>query len=189
VSLLHSPVIVEILQTLGAVLLTWLSVFFTFSKELKNTKKELKEYHDVTLNRLNGTLKSFIDQMEFPAWIKVVRRDGDNIKFVMLEINLAYTEVFGIKRTDYVGKTDHDVWPKEIADSFSISDLRVWSTGQPETFLKDVNGYKRYFRKARILSVDGHVKGVIGYQIGCPNASKCPILEKKPISEAVSVGL
>lgn len=56
--------------------------------------------------------------MPVPSWCK----DTDG---VMIWINEEYTRVFGIKSTQYEGKTDVEVWGKEIGRQFRINDLEV----------------------------------------------------------------
>jgi hypothetical protein len=45
-------------------------------------------------------------------------------------LNLQYEEVFlkpfGLEISDYLGKTDYDIWPKEIADAFRLHDREVF---------------------------------------------------------------
>lgn len=56
-----------------------------------------------------------------PQWLK-------DTNLVMLSINEKYTEVFGKTPEEYVGNTDFDVWPDEIAKAFTKNDQWVMRT-------------------------------------------------------------
>jgi PAS domain S-box-containing protein len=51
-----------------------------------------------------------------------------------VRINRRFEEIFGLDRSQIVGKTDHDLFPKEIADRFRANDLEVAETGRPLEF-------------------------------------------------------
>jgi PAS domain S-box-containing protein len=51
-----------------------------------------------------------------------------------VRINRRFEEIFGLDRTQILGKTDHDLFPKEIADRFRANDLEVAKTGCPLEF-------------------------------------------------------
>jgi PAS domain S-box-containing protein len=46
-------------------------------------------------------------------------------------INREYERLFGVRRDDIVGLTDHDLFDKEIADDFRANDLRAAEHGAP----------------------------------------------------------
>ncbi len=49
-------------------------------------------------------------------------------------INKIYEELFKIDRDAIVGKTDHDVFPTELADAFRANDRKVLLAGEPVEF-------------------------------------------------------
>jgi PAS domain S-box-containing protein len=51
-----------------------------------------------------------------------------------VRINRRFEEIFGLDRSQILGKTDHDLFPKEIADRFRVNDLEVAETGRPLQF-------------------------------------------------------
>jgi PAS domain S-box-containing protein len=55
-------------------------------------------------------------------------RDGDG-RYLL--VNRQYEELFGIKRHDIVGLTDHDLFPREMADAFRENDLKALAHGAP----------------------------------------------------------
>jgi PAS domain S-box-containing protein len=48
-----------------------------------------------------------------------------------LLINREYERLFGVKRKEVTGLTDHDLFPKAIADAFRANDLRALQKGAP----------------------------------------------------------
>ena len=48
-----------------------------------------------------------------------------------LLVNRQYEQLFGIKRKEIVGLTDHDLFPKELADDFRANDLKALARGAP----------------------------------------------------------
>jgi two-component system sensor histidine kinase/response regulator len=51
-----------------------------------------------------------------------------------LRINRRFEEIFGLDRSKILGKTDHELFPKEIADRFRANDLEVMQTARPLEF-------------------------------------------------------
>jgi two-component system sensor histidine kinase/response regulator len=51
-----------------------------------------------------------------------------------LRINRRFEEIFGLNRSKILGKTDHELFPKEIADRFRANDLEVMQTARPLEF-------------------------------------------------------
>jgi two-component system, sensor histidine kinase and response regulator len=51
-----------------------------------------------------------------------------------LRINRRFEEIFGLDRSEILGKTDHELFPREIADRFRANDLEVMRTAQPVEF-------------------------------------------------------
>jgi PAS domain S-box-containing protein len=51
-----------------------------------------------------------------------------------VRVNRRFEEIFGLDRSQILGKTDHDLFPKETADRFRANDLEVAKTGCPLEF-------------------------------------------------------
>jgi PAS domain S-box-containing protein len=70
--------------------------------------------------------------------------------------------------TEIIGKTDFDLYPKELAEAFYADDQIVLQTGQPvlnrEEFVLDNNGMKRWLLTSKIPMKDevGNITGIIG---------------------------
>jgi len=58
----------------------------------------------------------------------IYMRDNDG-RYLL--VNRQYEQLFGIRRQDIVGLTDHDLFPKEMADDFRANDLKALSRGAP----------------------------------------------------------
>jgi PAS domain S-box-containing protein len=58
----------------------------------------------------------------------IYMRDNDG-RYLL--VNRQYEQLFGIRRQDIVGMTDHDLFPKEMADDFRANDLKALSRGAP----------------------------------------------------------
>jgi two-component system, sensor histidine kinase and response regulator len=72
-------------------------------------------------------LQSILDNST--AVIQVKGVDGH-----YLRINRRFEEIFGLDRSEILGKTDHELFPQEIADRFRANDLEVMRTGRPLEF-------------------------------------------------------
>lgn len=81
-------------------------------------------------------------------------------------INRAYETLYAVRCEDLVGKTDYDLFPKEIADGFRANDLAVMRTAQPveaEEIVPLKGGYGTHHTvKFPILAESGEVTGVCG---------------------------
>lgn len=53
-----------------------------------------------------------------PMWIK-------DIEGRMVFLNDAYCKIYGVQKSEYVGKMDHEVWPPEVASEFRELDQKV----------------------------------------------------------------
>ena len=50
-----------------------------------------------------------------------------------LMVNHRYADIFHVDRDAMIGRTDHDIFPKEMAEAFQAMDRRVAAAGQPLT--------------------------------------------------------
>lgn len=141
------------------------------ARSLKKAEQRTLDYFDARIGALNGRTVSIIQSFPGPAWLKVAVQNDEtgDLEFIMHEINEHYESVFGIPRRRYLGNTDREAgWPQEEHDRFYQHDLKVWSTGVPETFMETIDGVELWFNKIRLLGEDGKVKGIMGYQVSGP---------------------
>lgn len=99
---------------------------------LRYVKRALKEDRKAIVDAgtgkptINGWLEALIMALPYPAWVKVVREDAHGaVRFEMMYVNHAYEEWFGIRNSQYAGKTDYDVWPRGIADAYYQHDANT----------------------------------------------------------------
>ena len=101
-----------------------------------------------------------------PAVIGAKTLDGRYIY-----VNREYTRLFGRPVEDFIGKTDHEVFPFEIAEQFRAADLRVQELKAPIRLQEDapVDGEIRHFlvTKFPIRTAEGAMvgTGIIGTDI------------------------
>ena len=172
----------EILGVAFAQISAVLLGYFKLKSQLARSSADVKNHADVCIQKLNGTLTNVINSFDRPCWVKTAIQNSQTgqVEFRMLEVNEPYCEAFGIKRQDYLGKTDLEAgWNKKMADEFYQHDLQVWASGEPQSFVEKVNGADMRFRKVRVQTPDGRKKGVMGYGIDCGNPDGCPVYAKK----------
>ncbi|MDB5048481.1 MAG: domain S-box [Fibrobacteres bacterium] len=71
-------------------------------------------------------LKTIVENIPAAVFIKDIRDD-----FRVTLWNKSAEEIFQVRREDIIGKTAHDLWPKEQADLYLESDKRVAYDGKP----------------------------------------------------------
>lgn len=89
------------------------------SEELRHSvvsKKELEEK--------NSLIEALIENIPVAVFLKDA---NDSFKIVLW--NKAAEEIFEVPREVVLGKTTHDLWPKELADIYQADDVKVVSEG------------------------------------------------------------
>ncbi len=83
-----------------------------------------------------------------------------------LLINRRYEEVFHVSRADFVGKTDREFFPPDIAEALRANDLLVMQRNEPVEFEEDVphdDGRHTYISiKVPLRDEHGKAEGVCG---------------------------
>lgn len=81
-------------------------------------------------------------------------------------VNHRYEELFQIKKADIIGRTDHDVFPPDVAERIRNSDQRVLDSGAPLAIEEDLaheDGIHTYISvKFPLQGPDGRLTGVCG---------------------------
>lgn len=118
------------------------------------------------INTLRNQLMSFESShldLPVPMWLK-------DINGTMLYLNKEYEHDFllprGLTTADYIGKTDEDVWSKQVADAFRKADEEVIRRGKPvrrvekledakgNVYYADLIKYPRFFNN-KVIGVGG----------------------------------
>jgi PAS domain S-box-containing protein len=83
-----------------------------------------------------------------------------------LTINKSYERLFHLNRDEVRGKTDYDIFPKEVADSLRIVDSQVWDEGkvvEQEELIPQDDGIHNYFSvKFPLRDGNGEVYAMAG---------------------------
>ena len=113
---------------------------------LKNAEENLKSissFHNLVIENI-------------PAMVFV--KDAVDLRFVL--INRAGEELLGIDRSEYLGKSDYDFFPKEQADFFVARDREVLQAGglqvTPEEPINTRHRGKRLLRTLKMAVLDEH---------------------------------
>jgi PAS domain S-box-containing protein len=92
--------------------------------ERKNQEEELR--------KIKAVQQVILDNLPLSAWLK-----DTNGRFLALNQQFA---CFAGKNKDYIiGKTDHDIWPKELADEYVNGDQEFIKAKKSISFEKNVN--------------------------------------------------
>jgi PAS domain S-box-containing protein len=105
-------------------------------------------------------LSEVLDCLDVPIWIK-----DDQCRFLV--INCEYERLQQCDRADFIGKTVHDVYPREFADRFDSDDKRVLETGETvreENEVPHPDGVTRTFIHVRspLRDGSGRICGIVG---------------------------
>lgn len=120
--------------------------------DLKHTQKELetKEHYQ----------RALLDNFPFLVWLK-----DDNGRF--LAVNKPFWNACNISSSDYIiGKTDYDIWPKELAELYSKDDKKVLNSKKPMNVEEQVQSKEDILWMETYKSpvtLDGNIIGSVGF--------------------------
>lgn len=104
-------------------------------------------------------LRSLVDNSTTPVYVK-------DAEFRYLLINRQYEEIFHVSRADFVGRTDFDLFPADIAQALRSNDLEVVQRNEPVEFEEVVphdDGPHTYISiKFPLRDEHGRAEGVCG---------------------------
>lgn len=140
-----SPVLVDEVIT-GAVYI------FRDDTERRAREQELRQSNDL--------IHSILDNAQSLIYTK-----KDSGEYLLA--NRLYQEVFGLADREFIGKTDYELFPKEIADARRRTDLQVVITKRPvqvEEVIPWREGLQRHYLCLRfpLLNSDGEAYAVVG---------------------------
>lgn len=163
------PVVLALLALIG------LSVFFLYKKAnrelirrreaedaLHQAQEELRSYSRDLERQVKERTREITGILKFtPSVVYIKSRGGQYIL-----VNSRYEELFKMKKENVIGKTDHDLFPREYADRYRENDTRVLEGEQPiqveETVLLP-EGVATYLSvKFPVYDDEGRVTGVCG---------------------------
>jgi PAS domain S-box-containing protein len=129
--------------------------FATIFSDVTLTKQQ-----ELALEKSRLHLRALLDNQPHLAWLK--DREGH-----FLAVNRAFSDACGQPSPEsVVGKTDLDVWPRELAEAYRADDAAVIMSAVQkavEEEIADING-SRWFEtyKSPVFSPDGVIIGTTG---------------------------
>lgn len=106
------------LTAIGGVVLGYFKLIAQIRNQQKASEDIIKTHVETQVKKANGVPWSFIDNTPIPCWAK-------DINSRYLWINDEYCQQWNIKKSQFEGKTDYEVWPPDVAEEFRTNDLRV----------------------------------------------------------------
>jgi two-component system, cell cycle sensor histidine kinase and response regulator CckA len=128
----------------------------TLVRDITERKKAEK-----ILQKNRSDLMVILDNLPFLAWLK----DSEGH---FIAVNVPFAQASGHSSPeDLIGKTDLDIWPKHLAESYRADDNTVMS-GRKKKAVEEIisdQGVNRWFEtyKAPLFDVDGKVTGTTGF--------------------------
>lgn len=133
---------------------TSLKSFFMYGSNITDRKIAEEQLRDN-----QKLLKNFVDHSQTVTYVK----DTDG-RYLL--INKHYEELFKIKQSEIYGKTDYDIFPKELADKFVENDKKVLINKQPiklEEMAPHADGLHTYISiKFPLFNDSGNIYAVAG---------------------------
>lgn len=110
--------------------------------------------------KLGRRQRALFDNVPEIAWIK--DRDG---RFI--SVSALFADACGIPQEDLIGKTDWDIWPRELAKKYAAQEARILRSGLPmraRDGAVDRNGANRWSEIVRtpIFDNSGMILGTLG---------------------------
>ncbi len=93
--------------------------------ERKRAEEALRESED--------RFTAFMNQSPMVAWVK-------DDQFKMRYVNATFEKLFNLPASQLLGRTDHEIYPKEFADQTRASDLQVLTSGTSLDTIKHLAG-------------------------------------------------
>ncbi len=114
----------------------------------------------VERKKLKGREKALFGNVPEVAWVK--DREG---RFVTA--SGMFAEACGVSQRDLVGKTDWDIWPRDLAERYTANDKEVMDSGQPASISFSSPGPDGLARWVEIVNTpivgeNGEVLGTLG---------------------------
>lgn len=123
----------------------------------RNIDDEIQLEKSIIENK--NLIKTLMDNIPYWTWIK----DSEN-KFIMVNKKLA--DDIGSTINDFIGKSDYDFFPEELANSYRNDDKKVLTTGKLISVEEKtlINGEARYIETIKLpyINPTGKIIGTMG---------------------------
>jgi PAS domain S-box-containing protein len=129
---------------------------------LKRAEKELRRYSKDLEQQVRKRTQEITSILKYtPAVVYIKDKDG---RYVL--VNSRFEELFGMQNEDVQGQTDHDIFPREIADQFRHNDKQVLAENrscQVEERVLQADGMHTYLSvKFPVYDETGATSGICG---------------------------
>jgi PAS domain S-box-containing protein len=130
-------------------------------------------------------LRTLLDTLPLLAWFKDTRSR-------YLAVNQATADASGRSIEDIVGRSDLDLWPREIAESYRADDMDVMTTRQRKTVEEPLVGVtgtvwiETY--KAPVVDEDGTLLGTVGAARDISERKAAEAARERALAEAERLG-
>lgn len=96
-------------------------------ERLANAARAEHARREKSLHEALEGLSLVLETSLFPMWVKrLVIHPGGALSTVMVRINQAYVDTWGVKREEYEGKNDRVVWGDEIGGAYAQNDFAAY---------------------------------------------------------------
>ena len=104
--------------------------------------------------------RTVLDNFPFLVWLK-----DEQSRF--LAVNQPFAQACGMASPDsVVGKTDHDIWPPDLAERYRVDDHEVLRSGKPKHVEEPIEepGGRTWFETYKSpVKIDGRIIGTVGF--------------------------
>ena len=130
--------------------------------ELKRARDELRRYSQDLERKVRERTRAITSILRYTPAVVYIKDKYGRYRL----INPRYEELFGIKNDEIQGKSDHDIFPPEVAEQFRTNDLKVLSQQrslQVEERVPQQDGVHIYLSvKFPIYDEQGNTDGLCG---------------------------
>jgi PAS domain S-box-containing protein len=129
---------------------------------LKHAKEELSRYSQDLERQVRNRIREINSILQYTPAVVYIK----DIKGRYILVNSRFEELFEVKNEAVKGKSDYDLLPKEVADQFRLSDLKVLHKSrsyQENEHIPQTDGLHTYLSvKFPIYDESGEISGVCG---------------------------
>ncbi len=90
-----------------------------------------RQYAEDALKESEQRFKDLLDNATAVVYIK-------DLEGRYLQVNALFEKLLHISKREIIGKTDHDIFPHQVADVFFDNDRKVWAKGEPVEFEEEL---------------------------------------------------
>ena len=162
----------------------------------KDLEKKVRDLEDklITYENLLSRKKITTPSTDCRLTEKFLRDSDEKFRFILdkipaliwqkdysgtyIQANKTFCDAHGFDAKKIIGKSDHDIFPTELADRYVSADRRVIASGRPELgieeYLKMPHGELGWSRKNKMpyFDDDGKVAGTIGFAVNITDTKK-----------------